>query len=204
MAPLFSTLFLIQNKWSQERTGWRGGGRAGEGKRQIKEKKSRALSPWPSIRSLKKRERGRKEGLWANSSSPLLQSISGQKKYTITRQEEAKIYGPETSPLTSNHLTPFCSSRSLSLSLNSLSSPLLPSIHPPQHLQWCTVSADCFTSTLALFNEISKSFNRCIWSTRRETPTYSSTLLCCKVHFGSDVLMHENVNVTLLRRLRRK
>lgn len=132
MAPLFSTLFLIQNKWSQERTGRHGGGREGEGKRQIKEKKSRALSPWPSIRSLKKeRERGRKEGLWANSSSPLLQSISGQKKYTITRQEEAKIYGPETSPLTSNHLTPFCSSRALSLSLTSLSSPLLPSIHPP-------------------------------------------------------------------------
>ncbi len=132
MAPLFSTLFLIQNKWSQERTGWRGGGREGEGKRQIKEKKSRALSPWPSIRSLKKRERGRKEGLWANSSSPLLQSISGQKKYTITRQEEAKIYGPETSPLTSNHLTPFCSSRSLSLS-HSTAFPLLffPPSTPP-------------------------------------------------------------------------
>lgn len=28
--------------------------------------------------------------------------------------------------------------------------------------------------------------------------------LCCKVHFGSDVLMHENVNVTLLRRVEEK
>lgn len=37
---------------------------------------------------------------------PLLQSISGQKKYTITRQEEAKINGPPTSPLTSIHLHP--------------------------------------------------------------------------------------------------
>ncbi len=48
---------------------------------------------------------------------PLLQSISGQKKYTITRQEEAKINGPPTSPLTSIHLQPIPPlSRFLSLS----------------------------------------------------------------------------------------
>lgn len=100
------------------------------------------------------------------------------------------------------------SPHSAPLALSLFHSPAFPllSFPPstPQHLQWCTVSADCFTSTLALFNEISKSFNRCIWSTRRETPTYSSALLCCKVHFGSDVLMHENVIVTLLRRVEEK
>lgn len=56
---------------------------------------------------------------------PLLQSISGQKKYTITRQEESKINGPPTSPLTSIHLHP-CTSLSPSdapfLSLTSLPS----------------------------------------------------------------------------------
>lgn len=56
---------------------------------------------------------------------PLLQSISGQKKYTITRQEEAKINGPPTSPLTSIHLHPCTSlspSDALFLSLASLPS----------------------------------------------------------------------------------
>lgn len=56
---------------------------------------------------------------------PLLQSISGQKKYTITRQEESKINGPPTSPLTSIHLHPCTSlspSDALFLSLTPLPS----------------------------------------------------------------------------------
>lgn len=66
MAPLSSTLFLIQNKWSQDSTGrrWEGWreGFGGLTKKKKEEKESRALSPWPSIRSLeKKRERERKK-----------------------------------------------------------------------------------------------------------------------------------------------
>jgi len=120
----------------KNRVTWRGeGGRREETNKGKKKGRIITLAKHQELKKREReRERGRKEGLWANSSSPLLQSISGQKKYTITRQEEAKIYGPETSPLTSNHLTPFCSSRSLSLSLPSLSSPLLPFIHPPPTL----------------------------------------------------------------------
>lgn len=61
---------------------------------------------------------------------PLLQSISGQKKYTITRQEEAKINGPPTSPLTSIHLYPI---PPLSLSFFSLSPSLTPFLFLPSH-----------------------------------------------------------------------
>lgn len=125
---------MISGKYRAKVGGMEGGIRWAD-KKKGRKKESRALSPWPSIRSLEKKERGRgrKEGLWANSSSPLLQSISGQKKYTITRQEEAKIYGLETSPLTSNHLTPFHSSL-LSLYPSSQPPPSSSS-PPPKHLQ---------------------------------------------------------------------
>lgn len=45
----------------------------------------------------------KKERVYGQIHLPLLQSISHLKKYTITRQERAKIYGLETSPLTSIH-----------------------------------------------------------------------------------------------------
>lgn len=54
----------------------------------------------------KKKECKREKKVHRQIHLPLLQSISGQKKYTITRQEEAKINGPATSPLTSIHLHP--------------------------------------------------------------------------------------------------
>lgn len=73
------------NRGREEAGGWRQG----------------ALSPWPSRKSEKK--------VHGQIHLPLLQSISGQKKYTITRQEEAKINGPPTSPLTSIHLHPYTS-----------------------------------------------------------------------------------------------
>lgn len=61
----------------------------------------KALSPWRGIRSIKKKK---KERVYGQIHLPLLQSISHLKKYTITRQERAKIYGLETSTLTSIHL----------------------------------------------------------------------------------------------------
>lgn len=65
---------------------------------------------------------------------PLLQSISGQKKYTITRQEEAKINGPPTSPLTSIHLYPIPPlSLSLPLFLSSACLPPSPHSFLPSH-----------------------------------------------------------------------
>lgn len=61
------------------------------------------LSPW---QRKKKKKWKREKQVHGQIHLPLLQSIFGQKKYTITRQEEAKINGPPTSPLTSIHLHP--------------------------------------------------------------------------------------------------
>lgn len=72
---------------------------------------------------LEKKKTREKKKVHGQIHLPLLQSISGQKKYTITRQEESKINGPPTSPLTSIHLHPCTSlspSDALFLSLASL------------------------------------------------------------------------------------
>lgn len=89
-------MIVIWNKWRWEKKKI-----TGERNRE----RQKALSPWPSIRSWKK-EWEKEKKVHGQIHLPLLQSISGQKKYTITRQEEAKINGPPTSPLTSIHLHP--------------------------------------------------------------------------------------------------
>lgn len=93
-----------------------GGHRKRRGTRRERDREHYHLGRASGVRK-KTKEWEREKKVHGQIHLPLLQSISGQKKYTITRQEEAKINGPPTSPLTSIHLHPIPPlSPSLSLS----------------------------------------------------------------------------------------